>query len=114
MDQVVQALAMGNRVLAIVSGPVQLIDDLKLVGAPIIGLVGSVSPEVLSQACIHAVAYSSSGQEFQKIRISLAGRAGAILPLITERMSPTSYCNERLICINTTASGGNTSLLSLD
>ncbi|MCF6304784.1 MAG: bifunctional proline dehydrogenase/L-glutamate gamma-semialdehyde dehydrogenase PutA [Rhodobacteraceae bacterium] len=48
----------------------------------------------------------------REIRISLASRDGPLIPLIFEKNTPARYHIERHICIDTTASGGNTSLLA--
>ena len=42
----------------------------------------------------------------------MAEREGPILPLIRAVIAPASYCLERCVCIDTTAAGGNASLLS--
>tara|TARA_A100001037_G_scaffold264370_1_gene255172 strand:- start:2799 stop:3002 length:204 start_codon:yes stop_codon:yes gene_type:complete len=46
------------------------------------------------------------------IRMSLATRNGEIIPLITEVVAPHRYIVERHLCVDTTAAGGNTSLLA--
>ena len=44
--------------------------------------------------------------------IALANAAGPILPLITGRPDPAHCQHERHVCIDTTASGGNATLLA--
>jgi RHH-type proline utilization regulon transcriptional repressor/proline dehydrogenase/delta 1-pyrroline-5-carboxylate dehydrogenase len=46
------------------------------------------------------------------LRIALAGRDGAIVPLETRTIAPERYVVERHLCIDTTAAGGNASLLA--
>ncbi len=46
------------------------------------------------------------------LRIALAARDGGIVPLITEAIAPYRYLVERHLCIDTTAGGGNASLLA--
>jgi RHH-type proline utilization regulon transcriptional repressor/proline dehydrogenase/delta 1-pyrroline-5-carboxylate dehydrogenase len=45
------------------------------------------------------------------IRQACAGRAGAIVKLVTHADMAWHLCNEQTICIDTTASGGNAELL---
>ena len=46
------------------------------------------------------------------MRAALANRTGPILPLITETGAPERYVLERHLCVDTTAAGGNASLLA--
>lgn len=48
------------------------------------------------------------------LRQALAGREGRIVLLETELICPERYYAERHICIDTTAAGGNTSLLAAE
>ncbi|HKK29013.1 MAG TPA: bifunctional proline dehydrogenase/L-glutamate gamma-semialdehyde dehydrogenase PutA, partial [Alphaproteobacteria bacterium] len=59
-----------------------------------------------------AVASFAGGKTLQAIRRALAARDGPILPLVTERGQPVRYSVERHVCVDTTAAGGNASLLS--
>jgi RHH-type proline utilization regulon transcriptional repressor/proline dehydrogenase/delta 1-pyrroline-5-carboxylate dehydrogenase len=45
-------------------------------------------------------------------RRALAAEAGAIRSLVTARIAPAAYCHERAVCIDTTAAGGNATLLA--
>ncbi|MEM8942617.1 MAG: bifunctional proline dehydrogenase/L-glutamate gamma-semialdehyde dehydrogenase PutA [Pseudomonadota bacterium] len=77
------------------------------------GLDGVLDPEALTQLSgFAAVAlWGDSGLQ-TKIRQALAARTGPILPLVTAH-DLDSYCvHERHVCINTTAAGGNASLLA--
>lgn len=58
------------------------------------------------------LALSENGSELRELRIALSRRSGAILPLIQECDEWQDYVIERAICIDTTASGGNTALLA--
>lgn len=60
-----------------------------------------------------AVVFWGSQEDARKIRCALAARDGALLPLITETDYPQRYHLERHLCVDTTASGGNTQLLSV-
>ena len=54
----------------------------------------------------------SSSEDQHAIRSALAGRDGAILPLFTEEYFAQRCVHERHVCIDTTAAGGNVSLLA--
>ena len=63
-----------------------------------------------------AVLFNGSATEARELRQRLAARPGPIVPLIVKGVDgydATRLVNERTITINTTASGGNASLLSL-
>jgi RHH-type proline utilization regulon transcriptional repressor/proline dehydrogenase/delta 1-pyrroline-5-carboxylate dehydrogenase len=61
---------------------------------------------------IHGVAFWSTKDDLQNARKALAAREGAIIPLITSRDMAHACVIERHICIDTTASGGDASLLA--
>ncbi|MEH6526062.1 MAG: hypothetical protein V7723_08295, partial [Sneathiella sp.] len=72
-----------------------------------------LSPELIECASpLAGLALSETGSEIREIRIALSRRPGAILPLITNCDEWQDYVIERAICIDTTASGGNTALLA--
>lgn len=54
----------------------------------------------------------SDPEDLREIRIALSKRAGPIIPLITERNFAHRCILERHVCVDTTASGGNITLLS--
>ena len=59
-----------------------------------------------------AVAAWSGTEDQRAIRKALAERDGAILPLFTEEYFAPRCVHERHVCIDTTAAGGNVSLLA--
>jgi len=59
-----------------------------------------------------AVAYFAEDAMLKKIRTALAGRSGAILPLLTSTADASRLQLERHVCIDTTAAGGNASLMA--
>ncbi|MBO6918889.1 MAG: bifunctional proline dehydrogenase/L-glutamate gamma-semialdehyde dehydrogenase PutA [Rhizobiaceae bacterium] len=61
---------------------------------------------------IDGVALWSTKDDLQKTRIALAARKGAIIPLMTSGDMAHACVIERHICIDTTASGGNATLLA--
>ena len=46
------------------------------------------------------------------MRQALAARSGPIIPMVSERIYPAAYAHERAVCVDTTAAGGNASLLA--
>jgi RHH-type proline utilization regulon transcriptional repressor/proline dehydrogenase/delta 1-pyrroline-5-carboxylate dehydrogenase len=60
----------------------------------------------------HSVALWASDDALRKVRIALAGRDGRLIPLLAERDMAERCLLERHICIDTTAAGGNASLLA--
>ena len=61
---------------------------------------------------IQAVAYWGNSRNLKKIRIALSKRHGPIIPLMLEENMSEQCIIERHICIDTTAAGGNVTLLS--
>ena len=62
---------------------------------------------------IDAIAFWSNDSEMRVARQALAARKGAILPLMYDKADVLERCIlERHICIDTTAAGGNASLLA--
>jgi RHH-type proline utilization regulon transcriptional repressor/proline dehydrogenase/delta 1-pyrroline-5-carboxylate dehydrogenase len=59
-----------------------------------------------------AVVCSSDSRDLSAIRIALAARSGAILPLVAEGNIAERCVIERHVCIDTTAAGGNVALLA--
>ena len=59
------------------------------------------------------VAFAGPKEDLGNLRRALADRRGAILSFVMDKISPESYCYERSVCIDTTATGGNVSLLTL-
>ena len=112
LAQAVQALALGNAVVAAAPGAAAALSPLSGSVVPLAVLDGSASDELIEQASFDALAYCGGGEEAHRLRRALARREGPILPLIAERISPAAYCAERTVCIDTTAAGGNASLLS--
>ena len=111
--QAAQALGAGCGAVVVAPGAEQAVKPLLDAGAPIAGLDGSVSAESLSEVKgIAAVAAAGDSDWTRELRIALAKRDGAIIPLETQTISPDRYVVERHLCIDTTAAGGNASLLA--
>ncbi len=112
LAQAVQALAAGNSVLAVAPNASDILTMLRNSGFPLATLDGCVDPKSLASLPIHLLAYAGSSEERAALRIALADRAGPIVPLVTDLIDPIAYCSERSVCIDTTAAGGNATLLS--
>ena len=110
--QVAAARAAGNAVVAVAAGASGALtasaDDPRVVV-----LDGHVAPAALATlGGIAAVACSAVPAGLRPIRAALARRAGPILPLIADADAPERYALERHVCVDTTAAGGNASLLA--
>lgn len=111
--QVAAALAQGNSVIAIGDGATELVKHCDAYQLPVSGCTGQINPAELTQAQhIKAVCCNADQQTLQAIRKALADRQGALLPLITEWDQAERFVIERHLCIDTTAAGGNASLIA--
>ncbi len=112
LDQSVQALAAGNAVLAVAPNAKDVLRPLlKEKRLPLAALDGSVDPATVAGLDLDAVAFAGAADTRAALRQALAGRDGPITPLIVET-GASAYCTERTVCIDTTAAGGNASLLA--
>ncbi len=59
---------------------------------------------------IEAVAAAGASDWTRELRLALAAREGAIVPLETQTIAPERFVVERHLCIDTTAAGGNATL----
>ena len=76
-------------------------------------LDGQVAPDALATVGgIAAVACCTERSVLAAMRTALARRPGPILPLISEHDAPERYALERHLCVDTTAAGGNATLLA--
>ena len=107
LAQVVQALGTGNAVLAVAPDAPEVLAPLLRADIPLRALSGTVPPGALRTLPHDAVAATDPA-----LRAELAQREGPILPLITAPLDPPAYAHERAVCIDTTAAGGNATLLA--
>jgi len=110
--QIATAIDAGNAVVAVADDAAATLASLAA-DPRIVLLDGQVDPESL--ATVHgvaAVACSAERDVLARMREALARRPGTILPLITEPTAPERYVLERHVCVDTTAAGGNASLLA--
>ncbi|MAW85180.1 MAG: bifunctional proline dehydrogenase/L-glutamate gamma-semialdehyde dehydrogenase [Phyllobacteriaceae bacterium] len=112
LDQVVQALAFGNAVVAIAPGAVEALKPLTGQGLPLAVADGVADERLLGEVKLDAVALHAGEDDLRRVRRALAARKGAIVRLIDERLAPSAYVHERALCVDTTAAGGNASLLA--
>jgi RHH-type proline utilization regulon transcriptional repressor/proline dehydrogenase/delta 1-pyrroline-5-carboxylate dehydrogenase len=76
-------------------------------------LSGQVDPGALATLeGFHSVAFWGPADTLRAMRVALAGREGRLIPLLAEQDLAERCRLERHICIDTTAAGGNASLLA--
>ncbi len=113
LAQAVQALGAGCSAVIAVPGSGDAVRQLRSAGAPVTALDGTVSPDVLKSVDGFAVVSACGQSDWTRaLRIALSERDGPIMPLVTEAVGPERYVLERHLCIDTTAAGGNASLLA--
>lgn len=112
LAQAIQALAAGNAVLAVAPGASAALQPLTGKGLPIAVVDGTVKPEDLTGLLVNVVAFAGDAETQSAMRLALAKREGPIVPLVTEVLYPAAYAHERAVCVDTTAAGGNASLLA--
>ncbi|MFK8084075.1 MAG: bifunctional proline dehydrogenase/L-glutamate gamma-semialdehyde dehydrogenase PutA [Granulosicoccus sp.] len=111
--QAVQALGAGCPVVIVAPDVTKLAEPMLAAGLPLEVLDGIVEADTLvTLEGIAAVAAAGSADWTGAIRQALARRDGAIVPLETQVVAPSRYIIERHLCIDTTAAGGNASLLA--
>ena len=109
LAQAVQALGAGGRALVVVPGAEAATAALAAAGLPVLAIDGCIAPARLTTLAVDVVAWCG---EPAPLRQALADRDGPIVPLVTEPMAPRAYCHERCVSIDTTAAGGNATLLA--
>ena len=110
--QVAAAREAGNAVVAVAAGASAAL-TAHATDPLVVVLDGQVAPGVLTTVPgIAAVACTADRDTLAAMRAALARRPGQILPLIAEPDAPERYVLERHLCVDTTAAGGNASLLA--
>ncbi|MBU2935542.1 MULTISPECIES: bifunctional proline dehydrogenase/L-glutamate gamma-semialdehyde dehydrogenase PutA [Pacificibacter] len=112
VSQTLQALAGGNTVLAIAPKASSALRPLAGLKAPLAILDGSLGLEALEALKVDLIAIQAGRDDIRALKIKLSERGGAIIKVVTEPLAPEQYCHERTTCIDTTAAGGNASLLA--
>ena len=112
-EQAGVALSQGNRVVVIAPGAEQAMADAIAAGLPVVAKEGVLDPDALTTLEGFEAAVSVAEKSMLKqYRFALCKRDGALLPLITEHKLDQRYVIERHLCIDTTAAGGNASLIA--
>ncbi len=107
------ALSQGNKVVVIAPGVEGTVSRAAQAGLPIVAVDGHLDPEALASANgFEAVVSCAEQSLLRKYRLALARRDGALLPLITEHTLDQRFVIERHLCVDTTAAGGNASLIA--
>lgn len=107
------ALSQGNSVVVVASDMKKVGEQAAAAGIPITVLDGKVDPQTLASCDgFSAVTSAASAETLKAYRIALSEREGALLPLITEQQAVERFVIERHLCIDTTAAGGNASLIA--
>ena len=110
--QVATALDAGNAVVAVADGAAASLASL-VTESRGVALDGQVDPASLAVVDgIAAVACCADRDVLGAMREALARRLGPVAPLITEPRAAERYVLERHVCVDTTAAGGNASLLA--
>jgi RHH-type proline utilization regulon transcriptional repressor/proline dehydrogenase/delta 1-pyrroline-5-carboxylate dehydrogenase len=112
LAQTVQALAAGNAVLAIAPGAASVLAAFTGKNLPVAAVDGVPDPADLADLPIDLVAFAGDAGRARELRRALASRPGPIVRIVSERINPMAYVHERAICVDTTAAGGNASLLA--
>jgi RHH-type proline utilization regulon transcriptional repressor/proline dehydrogenase/delta 1-pyrroline-5-carboxylate dehydrogenase len=112
LAQAIQALAAGNAVLAVAPGAPTAVSALTGKGLPLSVVDGCPDPVEARALKVDVVAYSGTPEAMRIVRQVIAERDGPIVPLVSEVIHPAAYAHERAVCVDTTAAGGNASLLA--
>jgi RHH-type proline utilization regulon transcriptional repressor/proline dehydrogenase/delta 1-pyrroline-5-carboxylate dehydrogenase len=112
LSQVVQALAAGNSVLAVAPGARPALQPLLGKGLPLAAEDGEVSDAQLRDLPLAVVTLVADAERQKVVRQVLAARAGPLVRFSPYAIEPLAYVHERSICVDTTAAGGNASLLA--
>ena len=113
LQQAALALATGNRVVLVAPGAAEAVARLGKHDLPLEALDGRLMPQALTRVDGYkAVVCNADPKTMREYRMALAERDGEILPLISEVKDPHRLLLERHLCIDTTAAGGNASLIA--
>ncbi|MEZ5738384.1 MAG: bifunctional proline dehydrogenase/L-glutamate gamma-semialdehyde dehydrogenase PutA [Burkholderiaceae bacterium] len=118
LAQAAQALFFGGAALIVCPQPVPVVAVWRRAGAPVEAIAASFDPDLLAgPGPLGLVAFASDASDEARVlagrlRKVLAARDGELIGLATEVISPIRFLVERHQCIDTTAAGGNASLLA--
>jgi len=113
LAQALSALAQQNSVIVVAEQGGQLAELLQDAGLPAAGFEAFIDADTLcSLAGIDAVMSQATQEQLSAYRVALANREGKLIPLICEIDALEGLIIERHLCIDTTAAGGNASLIA--
>ena len=112
LAQAVQALAAGNAVLAVAPGAPAALQSLLGKGLPLAAIDGRADPVESRSLRVDVVAFSGTPDVARTCARCSPSASGPIVPLVSEVLNPAAYAHERAVCVDTTAAGGNASLLA--
>jgi RHH-type proline utilization regulon transcriptional repressor/proline dehydrogenase/delta 1-pyrroline-5-carboxylate dehydrogenase len=111
LQQCLMAMALGNTVMTTLSQ--ECIDQLIGLGVnanKLFKMEAEPTAKLLKSDCYEAIMYSGDSKKFDLLVID---RNPGITPVIDSINEPWQLLNERVITVDTTASGGNANLLAL-
>jgi RHH-type proline utilization regulon transcriptional repressor/proline dehydrogenase/delta 1-pyrroline-5-carboxylate dehydrogenase len=112
LNQLAAALATGNRAFVLASSQALVPEDLPPEVKDRIRFIGAAEVD----SCEFGIALVETGLK-GSLRSQLAARQGAIVGIVdTDSTAPVALWRlvaERAVCVNTTAAGGNASLMTL-
>ncbi|MCP5185062.1 MAG: L-glutamate gamma-semialdehyde dehydrogenase [Pseudomonadales bacterium] len=114
LAQLLQSLAAGTPavVCAPEEGLAPLLSRMRDTGLPFVWLHQAPAAQALVDVTpLPLVAFVGEITEMRTVRRLIASREGAIVRFSGAITDPLSYCVERHVCTDTTASGGNTALM---
>ncbi|MFN2361555.1 MAG: bifunctional proline dehydrogenase/L-glutamate gamma-semialdehyde dehydrogenase PutA [Marinobacter sp.] len=113
VEQMAMALAQGNKAVVIALDVSDMVDRAARAGLPVVGMEGRLEADAVETVDGFEAIVSCAKPTFLKpYRLALMKRDGALLPLITEHKLDQRYVIERHLCVDTTAAGGNASLIA--
>jgi RHH-type proline utilization regulon transcriptional repressor/proline dehydrogenase/delta 1-pyrroline-5-carboxylate dehydrogenase len=113
LNQALSALAQQNRVVLVCADGSELAELLAGEGLPVFGADGHIEAAMLEEIdAMDAVMSQAPDPVLRDYRIALAARDGKLIPLICEIGAAERLIVERHLCIDTTAAGGNASLIA--
>ncbi len=111
--QAVLALTAGNSAVVVAPGAAMLTELFAARHIPLVGIDGSLAPNALRVLeGVAVVAARGVDAELRPLRKALAARDGAIVPLVSSLGEIGPFLIERTLCVDTTAAGGNATLLA--
>jgi len=108
----VQSLVPGGSAVIAAPGAEAAVAPLRTAGIPIAGIDATLADDPGDLGGFAAVAAVLPEARLRGVRRACAAAGGPILPLITDPLTPHRYLLERHLCVDTTAAGGNASLLA--